>query len=253
MSDMKAMHVLVTRPDPAGSELCMRIREQGDLATHFPTIAFAEVADSVVFKDAIEKAGIQDWLIFISPKAVTASVPSLRARWPQLPPNTQFAAVGAGTAKALKAAGYVAAVVPETDWSTEGLMATPAFSAIQGKRVAIVRGEGGRELLEVMLKQRGALVSHIVAYRRELPAVTAAAKRALLAQLPLDVILCGSYEAVNNLKILLGAEGWPLIKNTPVVVMSERIKNLARDLGFQTIWVTRDLITGIEHVRSNKK
>jgi hypothetical protein len=42
------------------------------------------------------------------------------------------------------------------------------------------------------------------------------------------------------LKTLIGHAGWTYLKELPLMVMSERIKMLACDLGFQTIWVARN-------------
>lgn len=231
------MHVLVTRPEPQGTELCLRIEERGGKATNFPTIAFAPPPDPVAFTQAIQKIGEQEWLIFISPQAVYASVVAIRTAWPELPPQVKFAAVGEGTAKALQHAGYNVDVIPK-DWNTEGLLALPQFQHVQHKKIAVIRGEGGREKIDQVLTARGAELLPIIAYQRVLPVTDTTYCLSLLKKSAIDVIVCTSFEGVRNLKILLGEAGWPYIQNLPIIVMSERIKSLAQGLGFQTIWVT---------------
>ena len=81
------MHVLVTRPNPAGAELCALIVAQGMAVTHLPTIAFTAPHDSHAFHETIKSIGEQDWLIFVSPQAVYASVPMIRRDWPHFPRN----------------------------------------------------------------------------------------------------------------------------------------------------------------------
>jgi uroporphyrinogen-III synthase len=147
--------------------------------------------------------------------------------------------VGSGTAKALKEAGYLVAAHPELNWSSEGLLDLPEFQTIAGKKIAIVRGEGGRELLEKTLLSRGALVSHVIAYQRVLPEIETCPYVDLFKHRQIDVVVCTSYEGVRHFKILLGTNAWLDIKDIPLIVMSERIKTLAHDLGFQTIWVAR--------------
>ena len=120
------------------------------------------------------------------------------------------------------------------------MLALPEFQAVQGQKVAIIRGEGGRELLHQQLTERGAQVLHVIAYQRVLPEVEAAPILQMLKQHQLNAIVCGSFESVQNLKILLGDAGWPFLKELPLIVVSERIKMLAQDLGFQTIWVAQN-------------
>jgi uroporphyrinogen-III synthase len=229
--------ILVTRPDPGGAELCERIQAQGDIALHFPTIVFAPPQDVSAFEQSIKQLGQQDWLLFVSPQAVRASVPAIRRAWPQFPESVRFAAVGAGTAKALEQAGYRVNCLPDSEWSSEGLLDSPEFQAIDDQRVAVVRGEGGREILEKILTDRGAVVISVIAYERTKPVVDTSPYLALLRDGKVDVIVCTSFEGVSNLKQLLGDAGWPALKQVPLIVVSERIKALAQDAGFRTIWV----------------
>lgn len=232
---LAGIHILVTRPDPAGSELCHQIEQQAGKAMHFPVLAFEPPLDSSALERAIDELGSQDWLIFVSPRAVYMSIPLLRRRWPELPPTLQFAAVGAGTTQALHAAGYDVAVQPEENWSSEGLLAMPEFQEVRDKKIALIRGEGGRDMLAQVLTERGASVLHVVAYRRVLPVVN----QTVLAQADLNVVLCTSIEGLRNLKKLAGDQHQRL-QRMPLIVVSERIKKLAEDLDFQPIWVAKN-------------
>lgn len=240
MISLQHLHVLVTRPHPAGEELCKQIRQYGGEATHFPTIVFAPVDDAVGMKQVLEEIVFQDWLIFISPQAVYASIPMIRAAWPHFPPQLQIAAVGAGTAKALNQAGYRVAVYPEGEWSSEGLLDLSVFRNINGKKITLVRGVGGRETLEKMLLSRGAHVAHLIAYQRLLPTIDVRPFYHLFEQRKLDVVVITSCDGIKHYKILFGSTGWHYIKDTPVIVTSERIKKLAHDLDFKNIWVAKN-------------
>ena len=111
--------ILVTRPDPQGSILCQLIESGGDRAIHFPTIDIAPPSDEVKMHEQLSQIGDQHWLIFISPQAVIASIPHLRRAWPVLPETVRFAAIGAGTAQALKEAGYQKIVFPDHEFFSE--------------------------------------------------------------------------------------------------------------------------------------
>lgn len=237
-SDLSSLYILVTRPGDAGADLCAQIEVHGGKAVHFPVIDFAPPADEQAFQESIHALGKQDWIVFNSPQSVRSAVPMMRAVWPEFPPFVKFAAVGAGTSKALHAAGYIAALYPQREWSSEGLLAMPEFQNVSGKRIAIVRGAGGRELLEKILRERGANVTSCIAYQRILPMVNASACFQLIREKKLQVIVAGSFESVSNLLLLLGSDCWPLVKEIPLIVMSERVKKLAAESGFRTIWVT---------------
>lgn len=237
-ADFSGLQILVTRPGSAGAELCAIIEKANGKALHFPVIAFAPPLDETAFNQAILSLGHQDIIIFNSPQSVKAAVPAMRAAWPHFPPNVQFASVGAGTAKALKAAGYLASFYPENEWHSEGLLAMPELNTVKDKSIAVVRGQGGRELLEKVLIERGAKVTSCIAYRRVLPMINAEPCLDLIRQQQLNLIVAGSFESVANLQLLLGSDCWPQLKTIPLIVMSERVKKLAAESGFQTILVT---------------
>ena len=89
-----------------------------------------------------------------------------RRSWPA---RLRAFAPGPGTAAALAAAGIHDVTIPATTFDSEGLLALPALSQVAGKRIAIFRGEGGRDLLGDTLRARGALVDYVDCYRRAAP------------------------------------------------------------------------------------
>ena len=230
--------VLVARPDIGGEDLCKAIAAEDGFAVHFPSIAFAPPADEAQFLQMVQAMGDQAWIIFNSPQSVRATIPAMRKAWPYFPETTRFAAVGAGTARTLKEAGYIVNVIPEREWSSEGLMAMPEFQDVAGQKVMVVRGEGGREYLERVLNERQAVVSSCLAYQRVVPEVADNICASVLQDNKINAIAAGSFATVNNLKLLLGQHDWPHLSTIPILVMSERVKKLAAELGFQTIWVT---------------
>ena len=230
-----SLTILVTRPDPQGFELCTELMTNGFQALHLPTIDFVSIPVDENH-DILNKLGHQDWLIFISPHAVYASVPCIRQRWPELPANVKFAAVGAGTAKALKNAGYLS-TYPLDGGGADYLLALPDFQNVVNHKITLIKGEGGREELQAVLTERGAYVSMLVAYQRVLPTNDVSSYLTLLEANKIDAVICTSYEGVRNLKTLIGKKHWPMLSILPLIVVSERIKVLAHDLGYQTIWV----------------
>lgn len=226
--NLKDYTVLVTRPEQAGIELCNIIEQNDGKAIHFPTIAFAPRVFSLPNLQTI------DLLIFISPQAVIASAKLLQEHWPK-ENAPKIAAVGEGTKKVLLEKGFAVNFVPEAEWGSEGLLQLPALKAVKGRHILIVRGEGGRELLADTLSARGATVSHLLAYERVMPQIPIAEILSLMKINGIHAIVCTSFTGVQNLKKMLTEDAWPYIKTMPLVVVSDRIKALAQDLGFSNV------------------
>jgi uroporphyrinogen III methyltransferase/synthase len=121
------------------------------------------------------------------------------------------------------------------------LSARLGLAALSGRPVLIVRGDGGREWLADRLREAGAQVEPVCAYRRVVPAPGADAwsrVRALLRGAPHAWLLTSS-EGVRNLIALAGAALDPAdraaLLHAPLVVPHPRIAETARTAGFDTI------------------
>jgi len=73
----------------------------------------------------------------------------------------RVAAIGPGTAAALREHGVLADVLPER-FLAEGLVA--ALSGVRVGRALIVRAAGAREVLPIALRERGAIVEEVALY-----------------------------------------------------------------------------------------
>ncbi len=137
-------------------------------------------------------------------------------------------------APALSAAGKAPDLVPSDRFDSESLLALPQLADLNGRRVLIVRGTGGRALLGNTLIERGAEVAYAEVYRRNLPEID---PLPLLARWPQDVQVATatSGEILGNLLTLVGRGGRELLLATPLVVVSERTATDARRLGFAQV------------------
>ncbi len=239
MQSLNGLTVMVTRPKPQGETLCDQIRAAGGHAIHFPTIEIHPPKSLAAFAKGIVGLGHYDWVVFISPQGVYLSAPAIHEHWSQFPPGVEVAALGGGTADALRQAGLPVDIYPMDDWRSEGLLDDASFQELAGKKIALICGEGGRDLLERTLTARGATLTRIIAYQRCLPKVSVDEYIKLLQTHRIDIILCTSGEILHNLKLLLKA-AWPELRLVPVIVISERMEILARQLEFETILEARN-------------
>jgi uroporphyrinogen-III synthase len=87
------------------------------------------------------------------------------------------------------------------------------------------------------LQKRGAIVDYWEVYQRKIPKTDTAPVVDLLTQQQLDWLTVTSSEALQNLITMLETEK-NLLLNIPLVVISERIKQIAASIGFKTIVVS---------------
>lgn len=218
--------VLVTRPSPQGEILCEKIRSEGMCSIFFPTIEFV----SLSFSSQLTEMNQCDWWIFISPQAVY-QVQHVTTH------SIKIAAIGAGTAQALQAQGWSVDAYPRDEWNSEGLLALPEFQQVAGKKIAIIKGEGGREWLMNELIARGANVMSVNTYRRELPKYDNPTE--WLHKYDINMIVCSSNQGLENL-LLLCKDASTLLQVIPVLVVSHRMQARAKELGFQHVIVAKN-------------
>jgi uroporphyrinogen-III synthase len=145
--------VLVTRPAHQAEGLCALIEARGGRAIRFPTLEIREPSDPALAEALLRTADSFDVLLFVSANAVDRAAAHLPKG-----PRAAIGAVGEATARALRTHGLEPSILPAGQWDSEGLLAAPALAEVHGRRVLIVRGEGGRPLLGEQLAARGAEV-----------------------------------------------------------------------------------------------
>ncbi len=230
--------VLVTRPAHQAENLCRLLKEQGGIAIRFPTLAITALENKQAIQAGLAQWNSYQWLIFISANAVTMH--SYYSDDDKIKKNNSahIAAIGKSTAEALLLAGLPVDLVPEQGYNSEAILAMPAMQQMQGQRCLIVRGVGGREELASTLRSRGAVVDYLEVYQRIIPSSDSSSVNLLLAQNKLDVITVTSVAALQNLLIMLDDSYHQRLFLIPLVVISDRIRHIAADIGFKRIAVT---------------
>jgi uroporphyrinogen-III synthase len=211
----------VTRPREQARGLASLIEAAGGRALLFPTIEIQEESGPLPALDAFDLA------IFVSPTAVQ----QLMRRVPAWPPALPVAAVGSGTRRELERHGLTGVLVPQTGADSEALLAAPELATVAGKRIAIIRGHGGRELLGDTLTARGARVAYVECYRRAAPQAAAAPLLEAWARGAVAAVTVSSGEGLDNLFELLGDAGRQYLAGTPLFAPHARIAEQARARG----------------------
>ncbi len=222
--------IVITRPARQATSLAEMIQSAGGRPILFPVLEILDTADLAPLIDAVDRLDRFDLAIFISPNAVLRAMNQVVARrnWPA---GLRAAAVGKGSVKELKRFGITEVLVPTRSFDSEGLLALPELQQIDGWRVVIFRGDGGRELLGDTLAGRGADVEYVECYRRARPRADVAPLLRAWARNEVDAVTVTSSEGLRNLFEMLGKLGQSWFLRTPLLAPHPRIAAAARELG----------------------
>ncbi|NKB34500.1 MAG: hypothetical protein GKR91_15515 [Pseudomonadales bacterium] len=239
-SSLSGLRVLITRPEPQHSAISSAIQDNGGIAIHFPLLKIERVenGDSVhVIKSKIENLDNYHILIFISSNAAQLGATWINNYWPQFPIDVQVIAVGPSTARMVSAELDCKVIHSESGASSEDVLSLDELKAVKDKKVAIFRGEGGRELLAETLSARGAAVEYIEVYTRADADNTSQQLASIIKDDQINALSVSSGESLNRLNKLLEETNVTLSgsKEVPIIVPSVRVAALAEQLGFSTV------------------
>ena len=199
----------------------------------FPAIEILPPSDPHGSAQRLAQLSRYDLAVFVSPTAVLRAL-AHPAAWP---PGVSAYAVGEGTRAELERRG-VRAMAPQRGTDSESLLELAELQDVNGKRVLIVRGEGGRPLLGETLRARGAEVDYAECYRRALPAADSAPLLSAWDEGRVHAVTVSSAEGLANLFTLLGVRGRDRLLGTPLFVPHARVAEAARRMGARAVLVS---------------
>lgn len=230
---LAGLSIVVTRPREQAVQLRQRIEQLGGQVILFPLLEISPPNDAQSLHDLVKRLAEFDLAIFISPNAVRYGLEAISAAAAgrELPPGLCIATVGQGSARALREAGVAEVIAPPHQFDSESLLAMPQLQNIQGWKVLIFRGDGGRELLGETLKKRGAMVEYACCYQRKKPSQDIS----MLLHQHFAAITLSSSEALAYLWDALSDSDRKKLAIVPLFVPHARIREKALLLGWQTV------------------
>jgi uroporphyrinogen-III synthase len=221
--------IAITRPADQAKKLAALISEAGGTPILFPLIEITPLDDYSQFESVIKNIADYDWAIFISSNAVQNGMPRLVKQG--IPANLKFAAIGPVTASELQSFGVKDVLIPMGRFDSESLLALAEMTNVVGKKIMIVRGVGGRDVLAETLKARGAQVTFAECYQRENPQSNCDLLANLYKEKKLHGIVVTSSEAMRHLLDLARHAAW--LKHVTLFVNHARIAELPLTLGLK--------------------
>ena len=158
--------ILVTRARAQASKLSSALKNLGAEVIECPTIKIAAPSDNFRQLDAAIKILRDfDWIIFTSANGVEKFFERLRLHGLDARALKKVAAIGSATAQKLSSFGIIADVMPK-DFVAESL-ADSLREFVGGKKILLARAEIARDVLPETLKNFGAEVTIVPAYKTE--------------------------------------------------------------------------------------
>lgn len=236
---LSAWQVVLMRPAEQIAPLANALKQLGAVPLSLPTIAIAPLplpAEQLyTATNAIHQA---DWIIVSSQNAVrSAPLAILEAL---LATAAKIVTMGQATTRALTAKGVSVFFTPLPGTDSEKLLAESFLQKpeIDGKRVVLLAGVGGRTVLADTLTHRQALVAWVKVYRQEKLRLTLAPLFAewSLRQRPFCFIATSENSLSHLFESVSGAQLTWLQKQV-FIVASDRIAQSAKKWEIQHIFV----------------
>ncbi len=198
--------ILITRTRKQAGTLKELLREEGALVLEVPVIEIKPLFEEHL-KERLKKVSEYDWIIFTSQNGVEIFFKKLfeagfdsRALG-----RVKIAVIGKATFESLKRFGIIPDLIPEKEFTQEGLLS--AFESIKeeikGKRIGIFRAKEARDVLPEGLKSLSCEVEVIPVYETILPEESKSLIKKVFTEEKPEVITFTSSSTVSHFFSLL--------------------------------------------------
>ena len=260
-SSLSNQIVLITRPIDQQQGLRDAIEQRSGSVLSFPLIDIAPLEDNAeqeLVKSRVQSLDNYQLLIFISTNAAKYGAQWIDKYWPQFPVGVQVMAIGPTTAILVEELLASPSYLPDSGMSSEDLLFLEILQQVEGMKIGIFRGKGGRELLAETLKNRGALVDYLEVYQRQPINYDEGEFCDSLRQTGVTSLTVSSGESLQLLsKLLLSGDNKRDFSLLPLLVPSNRVAQQANDLGFTNVILckgadSQSMIEALESLETKK-
>lgn len=232
---LNGIRILNTRPQNQAKTLSKHITEAGGISIECPTIEIK--ATNKIWMKLLPDLSEVNLAIFVSANAVHQCFTQLKLNNISWPTHIEVIAIGHGSAKALAEVNILVNNIPDKA-DSEHLLTLKILQQLKNQTVLLFKGEGGRQLIEEGLLQRGAKLIILNVYRRMMPKINHQFINSLWRDDLVDIILLTSEHSIHNLFKMFSKEGHQWIIEKPCLVISERLAKSASYFGIKKIIIS---------------
>src|SRR5438477_5779809 len=226
---LSGKRIVVTRTRRQASALSERLRALGADVIELPTIRIEPPSDLRGFAELVQEAHTYDWIVFTSPKGVTAFFELFFKIYADAREigGAKIAAIGPATAQRVKDFHLNVDLQPEEVVAEAVVRQFQKQGGVENLRILLARAEKARDVLPKELSKLGAIVDEAFAYRTvpETRDITGARRRFL--EEGADLITFTSSSTVENFLDL----GLPWPKGMQVASIGPITSKTASDRG----------------------
>jgi uroporphyrinogen-III synthase len=196
MLPLRERRIVVTRPTHQAEELAAPLRKLGAEVILLPVISILPPENLKPLREAACRLDSYDWILFSSANAVSALLSECGGTAPL--PQTRIAVVGSATKEAVERHGWRVDLMPE-EFVAERLAELLSLPSFEGQRVLFPSAAVTRDVLPRALRDAGAIVDVVEAYRTApTPGLAEIAVPIFSEPFP-DWVIFASPSAVQNL------------------------------------------------------
>ena len=167
MNRPKKIALISTRPQKTNLQLSDDLKNSEIKLLSFPLTEIHPLNNYQIFDGVIENIKTYQHIIFISTNAVHFFLERVKKLSLQIPKNLIFSSIGPTTKLLLQKKLSVDVHSPIKTFDSEHLLKEKIYNNVEGQKILIIRGEGGRETLKNALEEKGAIVNYGECYVRK--------------------------------------------------------------------------------------
>ena len=241
MNEQKKQIALVsTRPNSSKTQLLNELKDTNISVLNYPLTKISPLKNYENFDFYLKNLNEYQHIIFISTNAVNFFLERLKILSINIPKDLTFSSIGPATKKLIQRHLSVTVHSPKKEFDSEHLLKEDVFKNINGEKILIVRGEGGRETLKHVLEQRAAIVNYGECYIREYVHLDLnSLKKDLMKYHYKFMLISSTNSALQLLNQLKGIDiGW--LKDIKIVVNHKSIKDQIKSIS-KNILITHNI------------
>ena len=242
MNRPKKIALISTRPQKTNLQLSDELKKSEIKLLSFPLTEIHPLNNYQIFDGVIKNIKTYQHIIFISTNAVHFFLERVKKLSLQIPKNLIFSSIGPTTKLLLQKKLSVDVHFPIKTFDSEHLLKEKIYNNVEGQKILIIRGEGGRETLKNALEEKGGIVNYGECYVRKYVDIDLIQLKNDLVNYHHQFILFSSTNSAKHfIDQLHNIEtGW--LQNIKIIVNHKKIEGLLSKI-FKNIFVCNNIDT----------
>ena len=242
MNIPKKIALISTRPQKTNLQLSDELKKSEIKLLSFPLTEIHPLNNYQIFDGVIKNIKTYQHIIFISTNAVHFFLERVKKLSLQIPKNLIFSSIGPTTKLLLQKKLSVDVHFPIKTFDSEHLLKEKIYNNVEGQKILIIRGEGGRETLKNALEEKGGIVNYGECYVRKYVDIDLIQLKNDLVNYHHQFILFSSTNSAKHfIDQLHNIEtGW--LQNIKIIVNHKKIEGLLSKI-FKNIFVCNNIDT----------